>query len=86
MVSQNMAIPIQEQLDALLNPNWDEEIHKSICIEEVLWTTAHWITKDVPEIVTIQFASTVLHRLEPYIEEWDTALKKVTLICLYNSL
>lgn len=76
MASQNLALPIQEQLDTLFSPRWAGEEHTSLCLEEVLWTTAHWISVDSPPITT-QFANTVFNMLEPFIEEWETALRKV---------
>jgi hypothetical protein len=50
-----------------------------------LWTTAHWISKDFSAVITFQFVNTVLEKLEPYIEEWETALKKVKIVYVYNS-
>ncbi len=80
MVSQNILLPIQEQLDSLLDEQrWEYQVNKSLCLEEVLWTTAVWITFKFPQVITPLFAQRVLENLQPYIEEWKIAQAKVNI-------
>jgi hypothetical protein len=78
MVSQNILLPTQEQLATFLDEERWEFQPKGLCVEEVLWKTAQWITFKFPPIVSPEFASTLLEHLEPYFQEWETAKFKVS--------
>lgn len=79
MVSQNILLPIQEQLDSFLDETrWEFQQTKALCVEEVLWRTAEWITWKFPQIITPAFAKTVLEHLDMYIAEWKAAQIKVS--------
>lgn len=78
MVSQNIMLPIQEQLETFLNEERWEFQPKNLCVEEVLWTTACWITYKFPTFITPAFAQLVFEHLQPYFLEWKNAQAKVS--------
>lgn len=83
MVSQNMMLPLVEQIALFLDDHtWMYQLEKSVCVEEVLWRSAMWMTHSFPAVVTPECAHLVFNSLKFYLMAWKNQLGMVFLFII----